>query len=92
MSQLFDLICLLDHIHRQNIFVRLIDLLFQIRRQRQQLIGIRHQPLLSLRASNLFLLFQPAGIGGWIKIGRLVHLARIMLALYLLKLSPTHVC
>jgi len=89
MGQLLNLICLLNHINRQNIFIRLIHLLFQIGRQRQQLICVRHQPLLPLRAPSLFLLLQPMRISQWIQVSRLTHLTRKMLPL--LKLSPTHI-
>ncbi len=48
MGKLLDLIGLLDHIHRQRVLGGLIDLRFQVRRQHQQLIRIRHQPLLPI--------------------------------------------
>ena len=58
MSQLLDLLGLLKHVDRQNIFIRLANLLFKCRRQRQQFIRIFYQPFLPLNDRHL-LLFDP---------------------------------
>ncbi len=64
MGQLLNLIRLLNHIDRQRIFGCLVHLLFQIRRQRQQLIRVSHQPLLTVVVLQLRLLRRPQRVGG----------------------------
>src|SRR5579859_17485 len=46
-GQLFHLLCLLDHIERKHVLVRLVHRRFQFRRQLKQLVGVVLDVLLS---------------------------------------------
>ena len=63
VRQLFNLIRLLDHVHRQDILIRLVHIRLQLGSQRQQLVGIGHQFLLPLRAPRPRLLLLHLRIG-----------------------------
>ena len=58
MGQLLDLIGLLDHVHRQYLFVVLSTCCFKSVARRQQLVCVRHQTLLPVVVSQLLLLLR----------------------------------